>query len=139
MIMKTWLAIGAATLLSTAVAAQDRYEIDPDQAATARLLMDQALDSDLAFSIVESLTTEVGPRLGGSAAEARAREWGVRTGSALSFDRVSIEEFTMPFWERGEMEISMTAPYELALHGTALGGSGRSPRMTLSIFVQSMS
>jgi hypothetical protein len=129
MTMKTWLAIGAATLLSTSVVAQDRYEIDAEHAATARSLMEQGLDSDLAFSIVESLTTEVGPRLGGSDAEARAREWGVRTGRDLSFDRVSVEEFTMPFWERGEMEISMTAPYELALHGTALGGSGRTPRM----------
>jgi len=132
--MRNMSTLCATALVSTALMAssglaQERYDLEPDQAETARMLMDQALDSDLGFSIVESLTTEVGPRLAGSDAEARAREWGVRTGAAMSFDRVSIEEFTMPYWERGEMEITMTAPYEMDIYGTALGGSGRSPRM----------
>ncbi|MDG1416826.1 MAG: M20/M25/M40 family metallo-hydrolase [Maricaulis sp.] len=127
--MKSIAALCATALLATNAMAQERYEIDPDLADSARGLIQEALESDLSFDIVESLTTEVGPRLAGSEAEARAREWGVRTGAAMSFDRVSIEEFAMPFWERGEMNITMTAPYEMELHGTALGGSGRSPRM----------
>jgi hypothetical protein len=127
--MKTIAALCATALLATNAMAQDRFEIEPDMADAARGLMHEALESDLGFEIVESLTTEVGPRLAGSEAEARAREWGVRTGAAMSFDRVSIEEFVMPFWERGEMNITMTSPYEMELHGTALGGSGRSPRM----------
>ena len=127
--MKSIAALCATALLATSAAAQDRFEIEPDMADATRGLIQEALDSRLAFEIVESLTTEVGPRLAGSEAEARAREWGVSTGAALSFDRVSIEEFSMPFWERGEMNITMTSPYEMELHGTALGGSGRSPRM----------
>lgn len=94
---------------------------------TARQLMAEALDSDLAWEIVESLTTEVGPRLAGSEAEQRARDWGRELGERLGFDRVSIEEFELPYWERGEMSITMTAPYKQALYGTALGGSGASP------------
>ena len=123
------LAAVAITFASSGALAQDRYELPAEQAETARMLIDQALESDLAWDIVESLTTEVGPRMGGSEAEARARQWGADLGNELSFDRVSIEEFTMPYWERGEMEITMTAPYEQALYGTALGGSGRSPRL----------
>ncbi len=100
----------------------------PEEAeATARQLMAEALDSELAWDIVESLTTEVGPRLAGSEAEARARVWGQALGEELGFDRVTIEEFDLPYWERGDMSIMMTAPYQQALYGTALGGSGASP------------
>lgn len=101
--------------------------LSPGVETTARQLMDEALDSDLAWEIVESLTTEIGPRLAGSDAEARARDWGMALGQRLGFDRVSVEEFELPFWERGDMSITMTAPYRQALYGTALGGSGASP------------
>ncbi len=125
--MKSIIAGAAALMLAGSALAQDAFEIDPAQAETAEALMAEALDSDLAWSIVESLTTEVGPRLAGSEAEERARAWGEALGQSLSFDSVTVEPFTMPFWERGELEISITSPYEMALHGTALGGSGRSP------------
>ena len=44
---------------------------------TAILLRDNAMSGTRAWNIVESLTTEVGPRLAGSEAEARARDWAV--------------------------------------------------------------
>lgn len=100
--------------------------ITEQQKATAKALMQKALKSDLAYEIVESLTTEVGPRLGGSEAEGRARDWGVKLGKELGFDRVSIEEFTMPYWVRGELKIALSVPYAQDLYGTALGGSGAS-------------
>ena len=127
--MKAILAAGSIALITAGAFAQERYELPTEQAETARMLIDQALESDLAWDIVESLTTEVGPRLGGSEAEARARQWGADLGEELGFDRVVIEEFSMPYWERGDMEITMNAPYTQALYGTALGGSGRSPRL----------
>ena len=40
---------------------------------------------------------------------------------------MTVEEFDLPYWERGDMSIMMTAPYQQALYGTALGGSGASP------------
>lgn len=102
--------------------------ISDAQAATAAQLIETALESPLGFDIVESLTTEVGPRLGGSESEARARDWGMRLGKELGFDRVSVEEFTMPFWDRGDLDISMESPYRQALYGTALGGAAPSER-----------
>lgn len=102
--------------------------LPPETEAIAQQLMNEALESELAWEIVESLTTEVGPRLAGSEAEARAREWGRELGERLGFDRVTVEEFELPYWERGNMSITMTAPYRQALYGTALGGSGASPR-----------
>lgn len=102
------------------------YQLEPNHAETARDLMDAALKSDLAYEIVESLTTEVGARMAGSEAEKRARDWGMKLGKKLSFDKVSVEDFTIPYWERGDMKITLTAPYNLPLYGTALGGSGAS-------------
>ena len=127
--MKSIIALGMTVFLSAETLAQASFELPADKAATAQGLVETALESDLAYEIVESLTTQVGPRLAGSEAEARGRAWGEALGRELGFDRVSIEEFTMPYWERGEMEIVMTAPYEQALYGSALGGSGRSPRL----------
>lgn len=111
-------------LVSITVSAEDT--ITAQQKATAQALMQEALSSDLAYEIVESLSTEVGPRLAGSEAEERARDWGVKLGKELGFDRVSIEEFTMPYWERGELKLALSLPYAQDLYGTALGGSGAS-------------
>lgn len=102
--------------------------ISDEQKDTATQLMQSALQSDLGFQIVESLTTEIGPRLGGSEAEKRARDWGLNLGNTLGFDQVFIEEFSMPFWDRGHLHIAMIAPYAQALYGTALGGAGASDK-----------
>ncbi|WP_326938214.1 MULTISPECIES: M20/M25/M40 family metallo-hydrolase [unclassified Alteromonas] len=100
--------------------------ITDSQKETAEQLIQTALKSDMGYDIVTSLTTEVGPRLGGSEAEARARNWGAELGKELGFDRVSIEEFTMPFWDRGHLHITLTSPYQQPLYGTALGGAAPS-------------
>jgi hypothetical protein len=98
------------------------------QKATAQQLINTALKSDLGFNIVESLTTEIGPRLGGSEAEKRARDWGVKLGKELGFDKATIEEFTMPFWDRGHLHIALTSPYNQELYGSALGGAAPSEK-----------
>ena len=100
--------------------------ITKHQKETAQQLMQTALKSDLAFNIVESLTTEIGPRLGGSEAEKRARDWGVDLGKELGFDKATIEEFTMPFWDRGHLHLALTSPYNQELYGSALGGAAPS-------------
>ena len=114
-------------LLSIFAFAQDPI-ITHQQKQTATQLMQDALKSELGFSIVESLTTEVGPRLGGSEAEKRARDWGVELGKELGFDKVSIEEFTMPFWDRGHLHVTLTSPYKQDLYGIALGGAAPSKK-----------
>lgn len=102
--------------------------ISDQQKQTAVQLMETALESDLGFDIVESLTTEIGPRLAGSEAEERARDWGKKLGEQLGFDKASIEEFTMPFWDRGHLHLSLTSPYQQELYGTALGGAAPSKK-----------
>jgi hypothetical protein len=117
------LLLGAAT---TTIGQSETFDIPADTLATAQALIDRARSSDLAYGIVESLTTDIGPRLAGSGDEARARGWGSRLGDELGFDRVTVEEFAMPFWSRGSSQLILNSPYELELYATALGGSADS-------------
>jgi len=95
----------------------------PVQANVERL-QKAALASDLAYDIVESLTTEVGPRLAGSDAEAKARDWAVEMLRANGFQNVRIEPFTIPYWERRIERATVITPRgRQALVVVALGGS----------------
>lgn len=126
------LSVLSVSLLSQGVLAQktptDASLISDKQKANATRLMEKALESDVGFDIVESLTTEIGPRLAGSEAEKRAREWGSTLGKKLGFDKVRVEDFTMPFWDRGHLHIALTEPYDQALYGITLGGAAPSKK-----------
>ena len=97
--------------------------ISPQLEARAALLASQAEQSNLGYSIVESLTTEVGPRLAGTEAEERARNWAVAKFESMGFANVRVETFALPVWERGVEWAQITAPYPQPLVVTALGGS----------------
>ena len=67
---------------------------------TAAQLRDVALADDTGWKVTESLTTEVGPRLAGSDADARAVAWAKAKFAELGFDKVWTEPVTFPKWER---------------------------------------
>jgi hypothetical protein len=95
------------------------------KATSVAELRDLALKSDdIAYDIVEGLTTEIGQRQAGTAAEARARIWSVNTLKALGFENVRVEEYQMPTWVRGEETAEITAPFPQKLAVAALGNSG---------------
>src|SRR5687767_9864124 len=93
----------------------------------AERLRDAALKDEVAYDIVEGLTTEVGPRPAGTEAEARARAWAVRRLKALGFANVHVETYDMPVWVRGEEKAEIVAPFPQKLVVTALGNSGATP------------
>ncbi len=86
-------------------------------------LQAKALQDDVAYDIVEGLTTEVGPRQAGTEQEARARVWSVEKLKSLGFQNVRSEAFMMPTWVRGDETAAVVAPYPQELHVTALGNS----------------
>ena len=90
-------------------------------------LRDSALKDDYAWDIVEGLTTEVGQRMAGTEAEARARDWAVRKLKAMGFANVRVEPFDMPVWMRGAESAVITAPFPQKLVITALGNSASTP------------
>ena len=111
----------AALLLSAALPAY------ADDVATAIKLRDAATKGSEAYAITESLTTEVGPRLAATEAEARARDWAVAKLTKLGFSNVRVEPFDMPAWERGTETLSVVSPFPQSLIIAALGNSGATP------------
>jgi hypothetical protein len=86
-------------------------------------LRDSALKDDYAWAITEGLTTEVGQRLAGTEAEARARAWAVARLKAMGFANVRVETFDMPVWTRGAEAAEILAPFPQKLVVAALGNS----------------
>ena len=101
--------------------------IAPEVRRAIDQLREAALVSDRGFAIVESLTTEVGPRQAGSEAEARARDWAVAMLRDNGFTNVHIEPFTIPYWDATREEAAVIAPSPQPLRVVALGGSPSTP------------
>ena len=83
-----------------------------------------------AHAIVESLTTEVGPRMAGTPAYDSAVAWARKKFAALGYDKVYLEPVEFTTWERRRESARVLAPYPQHLVITALGGSvgtGTSP------------
>lgn len=131
------LALGAAVALSTlafaftvspnASAAKSgavrEVRISDASVATANALRDRALQDTTAWSVVESLTTEVGPRLAGSEADARAVRWAEAKFKALGYDKVWLEPVSFPRWVRRGESGEVLGDHSQRLHLAALGGS----------------
>ena len=83
---------------------------DAQQIATATALREQALKGSAAYAIVESLTTEVGQRMAGTKADARAVRWAEAKFKELGFDRVLLQPVTFPVWKRGREQARVLSP-----------------------------
>lgn len=108
------VALSAAAIAGSATAA-------PSQPTAVELAQ---RSQDLAWWIVEDLTTEIGPRQAATEAEAAARTWAVRRLQEMGFQNVREEKFKMPTWVRGEEQASLVGPFhpqKLAI--AALGNS----------------
>ena len=99
----------------------------PDPAATAAALRDKALSDPTAWDFVESLTTEVGPRLAGTVQAERGKDWGLARLKALGFENVHAEPFAITAWVRGAESAEVTAPFPQKLMVIGLGGSPSTP------------
>lgn len=106
-----------------AFAATGITTLPPKSLATAAELREQALKDDTGWKVVESLTTEIGPRIAGSEADARAVAWAVAKFTSLGFDKVWTEPVTFPKWERRSEHAAVIGKHAQPLAITALGGS----------------
>ncbi len=115
----TWLVVGVSHAAPFSAA-------DLEAAAAIR---DTALTGSGAYEIAASLTTEVGPRPAGSAADRAAVAWAERKFTALGLTNIRTQPVPVPHWERGTIEARTTAPFAQPLVATALGGSIGTPEL----------
>lgn len=116
------LAAGCALCISIAVAAAT-----PELPAPLAALQKAALKDQRAYANLKSLTTEVGHRFAGSAGDAKAVAWALRTLREQGFANVRAEEVIVPHWVRGQASIALVAPEARPLAALALGGSVGTP------------
>ena len=95
--------------------------------ATAVRLRDQALTDPTAYDVLESLTTEIGPRPAGSPAQTRARDWALAKMKALGFTNVHVEPFAKQAWLRDAESAEILAPFPQKLAILGLGNSVPTP------------
>ncbi|MFI4933310.1 MAG: M28 family peptidase [Caulobacterales bacterium] len=120
--MRIWLLAAAISALSIAPA----MAADPLRAA-AEAVRDRALSDPTAYDYIESLSVDVGPRLAGSEAAARARDWGLARLKALGFANVHVEPFPITAWSRGPEDAEIVSPHPQKLAIIGLGGSVPTP------------
>jgi len=89
----------------------------------SKTLIKMALNDQTGYKIIESLTTEIGPRLAGSAQEKRARSWAVAKMKRIGLQTVRVESFDVSHWERVSEDVHILSPNPQKLRATALGGS----------------
>jgi carboxypeptidase Q len=97
-----------------------------DLAAVERLRA-RAQSDETAYRLVESLTTEVGPRPAGSSGDKAAVAWGLREMQRLGFANVHAQEVLVPHWVRGEAELSVISPFRQTIPTLVVGGSIGTP------------
>jgi Zn-dependent M28 family amino/carboxypeptidase len=95
--------------------------------ATAVRLRDQALTDPTAYDVLESLTTEIGPRPAGSPAQMRARDWALAKMKALGFTNVHAEPFAKQAWLRDAESAEILSPFPQKLAILGLGNSVSTP------------
>ena len=122
------LTLLAAGLLASGIACAANTVVPDAAVKTAEQLRDKAMHDDTAYRITASLTTEVGPRLAGSDADQRARDWAVAKFKALGYDKVYTESVTFPLWVRRSEHGAIVAPFPQPLVLTALGYSAGTPK-----------
>jgi carboxypeptidase Q len=113
MIPKTKLIAGTclAVLMSVGSFATSAQQLNTEQQAQLNHLKKTALQSNLSYQLIESLTTEVGHRMMGSIGDKKSIVWAVNKMKALGFDKVWTEEVTGSYWLRGEAKARIVAPY----------------------------
>lgn len=112
---------------ATSASADDPVPVSEETLKTAATLRDAALKDDTAYEVLESLTTEIGPRLGGSAKELEAIEWAVKRLRTMGFDKVWTEPVAVDKWERISESAVVVGQYSQPLEITALGKSAATP------------
>lgn len=131
MSIKTTLSVLTFSIVAVASALASEPQFSKEIADKAAWVRDHAAGDNQSMAILESLTTEIGPRMAGTEADARAVVWAQNKFRSLGFDKVWLEPVTFPTWKRGGETAEVISPYPQPLVITALGNSISTPEQGL--------
>jgi carboxypeptidase Q len=110
-------------LLMTATGGAAGAPLERATLDAAAALRDAALKSPEAYALVTSLTSEVGPRLAGTAGDRAAVAWAERELGRLGLANVRRMPVVVPRWVRGTAELAIDDDLGRSFAAAALGGS----------------
>ncbi len=119
--------LAAAALSACGAARAQAAAFAPADLAHAAALRTAGLADTEAWRLLEGITTEIGARPAGSAAEARAAQWAVAALTKLGLANARAEPLPMKQWQRGPASARLVAPAPHALVMAALGNSVGTP------------
>jgi hypothetical protein len=123
LLRRTPLCLSLALMLAAPALAADEAGLSAQAHATAKILAVPSDRAGEAYAVVESLTTEIGPRMAGTPAYERAVAWAQARFKALGYDRVYLEPVSFKTWERRHESGEIVGPWPQKLALTALGGT----------------
>ncbi|BBM00684.1 M20/M25/M40 family metallo-hydrolase [Microbulbifer sp. GL-2] len=129
---KPLLSLTGGLIATMAIGIAQAKPLPQEDLSVAEVLRDRALESSDAYSIVESLTVEVGPRRAGTEGDRRAVAWAQEKMKSLGFDRVYTEQIDVPRWARGHAHAKVVSPYPQPLVVSSLGYSVATPEAGLT-------
>jgi carboxypeptidase Q len=127
------LLVAAALVFASPFSGASRAE----EAAPLARLQQAARDDELYMPRLEQLCDEIGARLAGSPALARATEWAERVLRDDGHVNVRREPVAVPVWVRGEERLEVLAPAYRPLAVLALGGTVGTPGVEAPVVVVS--
>jgi carboxypeptidase Q len=102
-------------------------EEDGTKPALARIAGEASMDSH-AFQYLTELSDNIGARVTGSPAAAKAVDWGVAKMKAIGLQNVRAEKWTMwKGWDRGHADAELLEPIRHKLDVDAMGWTGSTP------------
>jgi hypothetical protein len=125
--MRRRVLLQAAALAAGGAAGAQGAAFSADDLRHATALREAALRDNAAWSLVEALTTEIGPRPAGSEADARAAAWAVAALQRLGLSNVRAEAMPLRIWQRGPAAARLLLPSPQPLVMAALGNSVAAP------------
>jgi carboxypeptidase Q len=119
--MKRFIPLFILLVISYASVGQSSDELN------IRQIYNKALSEGKSYSMLEYLTTKIGPRLSGSPGAAAAVEWSRHVMEDFGFDSVWLQPVKVPHWIRGQKEtgriLNSKKMGTMEVNVTALGGS----------------
>lgn len=95
-----------------------------------RKIYDEALENGHAYTNLEYLCKQIGPRLSGSTGAQKAVDWTKKLMEGYGLDKVYLQEVMVPHWERGAKETAyiIDGNMKIAVPVAALGSSVATPQ-----------
>ncbi|MCH2450511.1 MAG: M28 family metallopeptidase [Gracilimonas sp.] len=111
---------------------QAQSELETEHKENAKVIIEKAMNSNLAWERLTYMSDTFGPRFPGAESLEQAIDWIVETMEKDGFDRVWTQPVMVPNWKRNKESATLISPRKKDLPMLGLGGSIATPEEGIS-------